>query len=102
MESEKGVWFRENNLIAQAIFENKTNETFPPRLVNLRKVGERIIAKFCGQETIVKTYHESDIVFEIDDDSVVMIRKEKAYDEEIEESKKIPKDTKNYPTLKIL
>jgi hypothetical protein len=102
MEDEKGVWFKENNLAARAIFEDKIDEKFPKRKVNLRKDGEEIIVKTVGTDTIIRKYHEDDLVFEVKNDEIMMIRKEKHFEEIIEKTEESLKDLEKLQTINIL
>ena len=101
MESEKGIWFREKNLIAKAIFQDQVDEKFPERAVNLKKSGEEIVMKILDDEIIIRKYYLHDIVFEIQNDTVTMIRKEKYFDETVVELKP-SEEMSNIENLPIL
>jgi hypothetical protein len=103
MEREEGIWFREKNLIAKAIFQDKVDEKFPERAVNLKKSGEEIILKVLDDEIITRKYYLHDIVFEIKNTTVTIIRKEKHFDETVEKlnSSKEITNIENLPILFI-
>ena len=102
MESQEGAWFKEENLIAKAVFQNMDDKSILERPVNVKKTGEVIRVRFIEDDrTIEKKYLESDLVFEVQGSNVVIIRKSKCFEENIGGREEERLDTDNLPTLFI-